>query len=223
MKKTFTIIILLLLLSIGEANNSFIGFDDETARERIETHSQFLKEKQIREMVETIELKAEVKIPNHVNIEYIEYMYELASEFDIPIRTAFRLIYKESNFRDTVVSPVGAYGFMQLMPKTFEMYKEILNFNDIEISDNRENIYIGLYLLKDLYEYWSVRVKNDDYAWALALASYNAGKGRVIHYKGIPPFNETINYVNFIMREHSNPEIYANYLANYENTDKNGS
>ena len=221
--KKLVIILFLFIVSIGEATNTSLEADEQFTIERYERYLEIQKERQIRQMVEIIELKAEIKIPDYVEIQYIEYMYELALEFDIPIRTAFRLVFKESSFRDTVVSRVGAYGFMQLMPKTFEMYKDILNFEEIDIKDNHGNIYIGFYLLKELYDYWTVRVVNDEYAWALALASYNAGKGRVIQYQGIPPFNETINYIDFIMREHSNPELYANYIASYENPNKNGS
>lgn len=221
--KKFFIILILLVLSGGEISNSSIVVNEKRRKERYELYLQIQKEKEIRNMIEIIELKAEIKIPDYVDVQYIEYMYELAHEFEIPIRTAFRLIYNESRFVDTIVSPKGAYGFMQLMPRTFEGYKDVLNFQCAEITNNRGNIYIGFYLLRELHDYWSSRVKSNEYAWTLALASYNAGKGNVIDHKGIPPFNETINYVNFIMEKHSNPEFHTNYLASYENPNKNGS
>ena len=210
-------------MSFSDMTDSNAEFDESMRNMHYENISKIKRELEIQSMIKQIELKAEVKIPDYVEIQYIEYMYDLALEFEIPIRTAFRLVFKESSFIDTIVSPKGAYGFMQLMPKTFEMYRDILNFRGNEISDNHGNIYIGFYLLKELYDYWSIRVESDEYAWALALASYNAGMGRVRKYKGIPPFKETINYIDFILREHSNPEQYGIYLANYENPNKNGT
>jgi soluble lytic murein transglycosylase-like protein len=67
------------------------------------------------------------------------------------------------------------------------------------------------------------RGNGNEYSWKLALASYNAGKGSVLKYKGVPPFKETQDFVNFIYKVHSNPEFLANYSKKYENTIKNNS
>lgn len=212
MKRTI-IILLLFIFTFSNGINISTELSEKMWLERHERYLETQKQEKLRKIIETIQFKAEIKIPEYVEDRYIEYMYETAINFDIPIRTAFRLIYNESRFIDTIVSPKGAYGFMQLMPNTFKICRDRLNFSLVKITDNYANIYIGFYYLKEHHNFWSTLVNSEEYAWALALASYNAGRGRVIKNKGIPPIEETINYVNFILKEHSNPNDYQKYLA----------
>jgi len=178
------------------------------------------REMYMKDLIQYIEFESEVIIPNHIDIQYIEYIYITANKFGIPQRTVFRLIKKESNFRDTVVSPMGAKGLMQLMPETRSMYHKKLRLDTLNLDSNQEDIYIGLNMLSDLQTYWVGKGNSITYSWKLSLASYNAGRGNVQKYNGIPPFKETLNFVSFILKSHSNPEFFTNYKKKYENKIK---
>jgi soluble lytic murein transglycosylase-like protein len=132
-------------------------------------------------------------------------------------------MFKESSFIDTVMSPVGAKGLMQLMPDTRKTYYELLRVDTLNLDKNQEDIYIGMNMLLDLQAYWTDRGNSEKYSWKLSLASYNAGKGRVLQYKGIPPYKETQDFVVFILKAHSNPVFYANILQKNENSLKDRS
>ena len=148
-------------------------------------------------------------------------MYKTAKFFDIPVRIAFRLVYTESRFNDTITSPVGAYGFTQLMPKTFNHLKDQLGFSHLTIDNRFGNIYLGFYYLRTLYDYWINKGKSENTAWKFALASYNAGPGKVRKYRGIPPYKETIEFVNFINKKHSNQKLYKEQIQASKNFVKN--
>jgi soluble lytic murein transglycosylase-like protein len=76
---------------------------------------------------------------------------------------------------------------MQLMPGT------AVRFGVTNAWDPAANIYGGVRYLRWLLQTFE---GNADFA----VAAYNAGEGNVWKYNGVPPFRETINYVNRIAR-----------------------
>jgi Transglycosylase SLT domain len=94
------------------------------------------------------------------------------------------LIQVESNYKPKARSPRGAMGLMQLMPSTAREYNVRNPF------DPRANIEAGIKHLKTLIDRFGVEI---------ALAAYNAGEGAVAKFNGIPPYQETRNYVTKIL------------------------
>ena len=121
------------------------------------------------------------------------------------------LIRQESGFMPEVVSRAGARGLMQLLPETAERVarREDVAYSPKRLDDPAVNIRLGSAYLKSLIDRF-------DGSYMLALASYNAGPGRVrrwIQENGDPrepnidvvdwiemiPFGETRNYVQRVM------------------------
>ena len=94
----------------------------------------------------------------------------------------------ESAMRQSAVSPKGAIGVMQLMPATARAL-------DADPHDTGQNIDAGTRLLRELL------VKYDGDV-VKALAAYNAGPGAVDKYNGLPPYRETQDYVNKVIRDY---------------------
>jgi hypothetical protein len=92
------------------------------------------------------------------------------------------LIRVESNFRPDAVSSAGAMGLMQLMPGT------AASLGVTDPFDIAQNINGGSQYLRRMLDLF-------DGDTSLALAAYNAGAGAVRRHGGIPPFQETQNFV----------------------------
>jgi soluble lytic murein transglycosylase-like protein len=100
------------------------------------------------------------------------------------------VIATESNFNAHAVSRKNARGLMQLMPQT------AAKLGVHNIFDPQENIDAGTRYLGNLLQ----RYQND---LALALAAYNAGPERVQQYGRVPPFAETVSYVQKVQRTYA--------------------
>jgi hypothetical protein len=92
------------------------------------------------------------------------------------------VIQVESSYNPRCVSRKGARGLMQLMPETAR------RFGVKDIFDPEQNIAGGIAYLSVLMDMFSGNLTK-------VLAAYNAGENAVIRYGGIPPYNETENYV----------------------------
>jgi soluble lytic murein transglycosylase-like protein len=110
-----------------------------------------------------------------------------ADRYGVPRWLVRSIMAAESGFQPHAVSSKGAIGLMQLMPGTaLEL--------GADPNDPAQNVDAGARYLRQLI------VKYSGKLWHVA-AAYNAGPGAVDKYKtGVPPYRETMQYVNRIDR-----------------------
>ena len=107
---------------------------------------------------------------------------QVALDYEIRPSFVHAVIKAESNYNPRAVSPKGALGLMQLVPKTARRFGVANAFNPVE------NVEGGVRYLRYLLDLYNSDVR-------LALAAYNAGEGAVDRYRGVPPYSETMQYV----------------------------
>ena len=133
---------------------------------------------------------------------------KVAQKYDLPAKLIHSIIKAESNYNPYAVSSKGAAGLMQLMPATAEQYGVKDRFDPIE------NIEGGTKYLKDL-------IKIYDQNLELILAAYNAGQEAIKKYKGIPPYPETINYIEKVKSSYGRQDVHTRTII-YTYRDKEG-
>jgi soluble lytic murein transglycosylase-like protein len=128
------------------------------------------------------------------------WVHSIAPKFNVDPALVLAVIGVESAFNPNALSPKNARGLMQLIPSTAK------RFSVKDMWDPVENIKGGVAYLN-----WLLRLFKGDVK--LVLAAYNAGESAVKKYNGIPPYQETQNYVSRIIenykktRHHIPPSI----------------
>lgn len=114
---------------------------------------------------------------------YLAMAKEAARRHGVPEDLFLRLVQQESGFNSAAVSHKGAIGLAQLMPGTAQGL-------GVDPHDPQQNLDGGARYLMQQYRKFG--------SWRLALAAYNAGPGAVEKHGGVPPYDETMNYVRVI-------------------------
>jgi soluble lytic murein transglycosylase-like protein len=113
-----------------------------------------------------------------------------ANRFEVDEQLVRAMMAVESCFDRFAISRVGARGLMQLMPATARS----LGVNNA--FDPEQNIRGGV-------EYFSRMLERFSGDITRAVAAYNAGPRAVEHYQGVPPYEETRDYVERVMQRWS--------------------
>ena len=115
-------------------------------------------------------------------VSFDDIISRYSSHYDLDESLVRAVIKAESNYNPQARSNKGAQGLMQLIPETAR---------DMQVSDPfdpEDNIRGGSRYLRLMLDEFGGNVE-------LALAAYNAGPNAVKRFGGIPPYQETQNYV----------------------------
>ncbi len=118
--------------------------------------------------------------------KYDNHIDEAAKSFGVDKNIIKSIIMTESAGNNKAVSGAKAKGLMQLIDSTAS------DMGVRNVFNPRENILGGTKYFAQMLRQYSGDVK-------LALAAYNAGPGSVEKYNGVPPFDETKNYINKVL------------------------
>jgi soluble lytic murein transglycosylase-like protein len=137
---------------------------------------------------------AEVRLPLELGDQGVpeapfgQLIYKMSGRYKLNPDLVAAVVQVESAFNPRARSRKGARGLMQLLPETarrFGLHRRKDLFNPAK------NIEAGVRYLKWLSERFSGNA-------ALVLAAYNAGEGAVERFGGVPPYQETRDYVTRI-------------------------
>ena len=153
----------------------------------------------VRSEEEPVAPPAEASPAPAANSDHVPSLQEIVlsacSRYGIDPDIIYSLIRAESDFDPKAVSRKGAQGLMQLMPQT------AARLGVENPMDAAANVDGGTRYLQSLLQQYH-------YDLTKALAAYNAGPERVDQYHGVPPYRETITYINRIVRD-----LYARKVA----------
>jgi len=118
--------------------------------------------------------------------QYAVALAQAAASANISPSLLSALVWQESRWNPSAISPKGAIGLAQLMPATARNL-------GVNPADPVANLNGGARYLRQLLNQFGGDAE-------MALAAYNAGPGRVRSSGGVPAITETRNYVASIVR-----------------------
>lgn len=124
---------------------------------------------------------------------YVDIINTACDRHGIDPALVHAIVKVESDFNPYALSRKGAMGLMQLMPQT------AVNMNVGNSFNPHDNIDGGVKYLRHLIDRYEGNL-------SLALAAYNSGETAVKKWGTIPPYPETQNYVQRILRIYGGDE-----------------
>jgi soluble lytic murein transglycosylase-like protein len=125
------------------------------------------------------------------------WVRRLAPDYGLDPNLILAMILTESNFNPRARSSKNALGLMQLIPST------AARFGVRDRADPIQNLHGGMAYMRWLLSFFGGDLR-------LSLAGYNAGERAVEKYLGVPPYRETQNYIQKVLRAYgrdSHPPI----------------
>lgn len=125
---------------------------------------------------------------------------QAAEEFDLDKNLLYAIVKIESNFDNCAVSPKGAAGVMQLMPRTAR------SLDVVDVFDSQQNIRGSARYLSEMRTRYKIP--------QLYLAAYNAGETAVNRKGYVPNYKETRQYIRKVIKVYKHKaQIIDDYQA----------
>jgi soluble lytic murein transglycosylase-like protein len=147
----------------------------------------------------SLEISKEAFFRSHV--PYGSIIYREARRNHLAPELVAAVVESESDFRPRLLSNKNAQGLMQIVPETGRLMGAENLFNP------EENIAAGTKYLRYLFDRFG-----DE---KIVLAAYNAGEGNIERFGGVPPFQETLNYLQRVAqrRRDYTQRVHGNFVA----------
>lgn len=163
-KKIIALLILISFTSFGEVN--YVKSDIKPKFDREYYTELILNDCQFEHVNDFLKLEDSI----------FQLMVRECDKYKIPYNMFFSIVDKESGFLSIPNKDgSGAFGYMQLMPKTFKNYYKKLHLKGGHTPSN--NIKVGAYYIYEINKRWSHKFKNKKTVWTWTLAEYEAGLG----------------------------------------------
>lgn len=149
-------------------------------------------------------------------------IWAYGQRFDVDPFLVMAIMRQESTYRNTALSPVGAIGLVQVMPRTGAKVAALLGeqrYSPRDLEDPQVNLRYGVYYLGQLLDRF-------DGAFPMAVGSYNGGPHNMSRWykprrNDVPmdvfveliQYDETRDYVKKVTGH------YARYVRTYEGPD----
>ncbi len=153
---------------------------------------------------------AESASPVRIPPEYVDIINQACDRHGVDPALVHAIVKVESGFNPYALSRKGAMGLMQLMPQT------AVDMNVHNSFSPTENIDGGVKYLRYLIDRYEGNL-------SLALAAYNSGETAVKKWGTVPPFRETQQYVQRILKLYNGTgETFTPRYTIYIGYDENG-
>lgn len=196
-----TFVLAKIFLCMGENIHSSFHEHFSSNQERIDFYNNFNSTynsvgQKYEEFIKRVNPKLSSKEVRSIAQSIIFYtiLFNRGEKVEIDPRLIVAIIYCESKFKPDSVSKKGAKGLGQIMPSTAKFFRTY--------PDYLLNPVINVYGTVKIFRNYLNRYQHlpPYYQLQYALAAYNAGPAAVERNGGIPPYPETQNFINNVIR-----------------------
>lgn len=133
----------------------------------------------------------------------LDVIRQFADEYDVPVSVVLAIIETESSFNPRAVSPVPAFGLMQLVPRTagVDAYSRVHGEKKVVSAEflfnEQNNIQLGTAYLGMVRDRYLRKIENRHSRFYCAVAAYNTGVGNVAKtFVGTTSLNAAARKIN---------------------------